>query len=393
MPELMAEPKRRTRRRGNGEGSIYQRPNGRWEARVSIGYNAQGRRLRRTVYAWTKKEVQDKLTALQSKKLDGTLCEPTKVTVATFLDRWLEDAVRPAIRATTHANYKGAIEKHINPRIGGLNLTKLTPINVQTLYGEMERSKASAYTRLLVHIVLRKALAQAVKWNMVPRNVCDAVERPRISKADIQPLTGEQVRMLLTAAKDDRLEALYVLAISSGLRLGELFGLQWADVDLKAGAVTVRHSLTELSGRLSLEEPKTAKSRRRVELSGNVVTALLNHRKRSIAAGHAASPWVFCNLHGGPMRRSHFHRQDFKPLLKRAELPDIHFHDLRHTCATLLLGQGVHPKIVQERLGHSQISMTLDTYSHVLPTMQREAANKLDSILSTDNAEPVAAVG
>jgi integrase len=147
--------------------------------------------------------------------------------------------------------------------------------------------------------------------------------------------------------------------------------------------VNVRRTLQELNGRLKLKEPKTKKSRRRIELPETVVATLGEHRKRMLAEGHASSPWVFCNQHGGPLRRSHFHRQEFKPLLKRAALPNIRFHDLRHTSATLLLLQGVHPKVVQERLGHSQISVTLDTYSHVLPTIQHEAAGKLDSILAT----------
>jgi integrase len=208
------------------------------------------------------------------------------------------------------------------------------------------------------------------------------VERPATGKADIQPLSAEQVAALLAAAAGDRLEALYSVAVGTGLRLGELFGLQWSDVDLKAGAVTVRHTLQELNGKLTLKEPKTDKSRRRVELPDSAVAALTDHRKRMFIEGHAAVPWVFCNQHGGPLRRSHFHREDFKPLLAKAELPDIRFHDLRHTSATLLLSAGVHPKVVQERLGHSQISITMDVYSHVLPTMQREAAGRLDSILS-----------
>ncbi len=248
----------------------------------------------------------------------------------------------------------------------------------------MERCKASARLRQLAHAVLHRALEQAVKWGMVPRNVCDAVDPPRVLKADIHALTSEQVAVLLETANGNRLEALYVLAVASGMRLGEMFGLQWSDVNLEDDAVTIRHTLLELSGKLTLAEPKTAKSRRRVELPEMAVRALLQHRKRMVAEGHAASPWVFCNQHGGPLRRSHFHRQDFKPLLKKADLPDIRFHDLRHTSATLLLSQGVHPKIVQERLGHSQISVTMDTYSHVLPTMQREAANKMNAILDAE---------
>jgi integrase len=158
--------------------------------------------------------------------------------------------------------------------------------------------------------------------------------------------------------------------------------LQWTDVDLDAGLIMVRRALIEVGGKLHLMEPKTARSRRRIDLPQVAIEALKKHRQTMIDWGWGDSPWVFCNVRGGPLRRSHFHKAVFKPLLKKAGLPDIRFHDLRHTSATLLLSVGVHPKVVQERLGHSQISVTLDTYSHVLPTMQREAANKLDQVLT-----------
>ena len=260
-------------------------------------------------------------------------------------------------------------------------LTKLSVIHVQGLYAAMDRAKKSAETIRLAHAVLRRALKQAVRWRLVPYNVCVDVDRPRVAKADITPLDGEQVATLLRAAATDRLGAIFTVAIATGMRLGELFGLHWADVDLKAGAIMVKHTLTELSGQLFLTEPKTAKGRRRINLPTIAIDALEEHRKLMLDEGHGDVPWVFCDTQGGPLRRSHFHERTFKPLLEEAGLPAIRFHDLRHTSATLLLSAGVHPKVVQERLGHSQISVTLDTYSHVLPTLQLEAAGKLDAIL------------
>lgn len=373
------------KRRGRNEGSVFQRADGRWSASVTVGVNANGRRVRKTVYGRTKAEAQEKLLRLQGQKLDGMLADSGKLTVAGFLDKWLEDSARPTIRTGTYANYKSVVDNHIAPKIGGLRLDRLTPAHVQGLYGAMERAGASPHTRRLAHAVLHRSLKLAMKWGMVARNVADAVEAPRIDKKDIQPLTGAQVAKLFSAAEGDRLEALYIVAIASGLRLGELFGLKWEDVDLDAGAITVRRTLSEVNGKLALKEPKTKKSRRRVALPAIAVDALHEHRKLMLSEGHLDGP-VFCNQAGGFFRRSHFHAQQYKPLLKRAGLPSIRFHDLRHTSATLLLEQGIHPKVVQERLGHSQISVTLDTYSHVMEGMQQEAAAKLDTMFRA-NAE------
>lgn len=379
-----AELKRRpaTRRRGNGEGSISQRPDGRWMAQISMGVGADGKRVRRTVYGWTKKEVQDQLAKLQGQKFDGTLSKPGKTTLADFLNRWLEDVVRLNVRDRTYDCYRRTIEKHISPKIGGVRVDKLATAQIEWFYADLERAGVGARTRQLCHAVLRQALQKAVRWNLVSRNACEGVEAPRVKKQEIHPLTVEQVGILLSAAKGDRLETLYTTAVTTGMRLGELFGLQWSDVDLDGGAILVRHALQELNGKLTLTEPKTAKSRRRVDLPQMTIDALLEHRKRQFAAGHLASGYVFTNTDGGPLRRSHFHRSNYKPMLTRAGLPEIRFHDLRHSAATSLLLAGVHPKIVADRLGHSKIGITMDLYSHVLPSMQKDAADRINQLFS-----------
>ena len=371
----------RRKRRGNGEGSIYQRADGRWCATHSVGCAPDGRRRRQTIFGESKEDVQNQLASARSKMLEGAFTEPSKLRVSAFLERWLEDASRPTIRATTHASYKGVIDNHIAPRISGVILTKLSPIHVQALYADMERDDKSPRLRQLTHAVLRRALKQALRWGLVSRNACDAVDPPRVPKSEVAALSAEQVGTLFKAAEKHRLYALFVLAIGTGMRMGELFALQWRNVDLKNARLQVRHTLMELKGKLTLTEPKTSKSRRRIDLPDSAVEALKAHRLQLIAAGFGEHPWVFCNSTGGPLRRSHFHRQVFKPLLKKANLPDMRFHDLRHTSASLLLAAGIHPKVVQERLGHSQIGITLDTYSHVLPTMGVEAAKKLDGVL------------
>lgn len=373
-------------RRGNGEGTIYERPDGTWAAQLSLGYDENGKRKRRMVYGKTKKEVQDKLTKLQSAKLDGTLTEPTRVTVAEYLDRWLDDSVKLTTRGNTYGDYKSVVNCHVKPQIGGIGITKLTPIHVQGFYSELARKGMSARRRQIVHAVLHRALKQAVKWGLVPRNVCDAVDPPRVPRKTIVPLKPEQVTALLKAAEDDRLYALYVLAVTGGMRQGELLALQWPDIDFDAKMVSIRHTLIEVQGKVEISEPKTDKSRRRVSIPQIAVDALIARRKQAVAEGHAASPWVFCDSQGGFLRKSNLVNRSFKPLLKAAELPPIRFHDLRHTSATLLLLQGVHAKVVQERLGHSTIGMTLDTYSHVLPALESQAADKFDSLLGKKTA-------
>jgi integrase len=191
-----------------------------------------------------------------------------------------------------------------------------------------------------------------------------------------------QTKRLLAAAEGNRLQALYVLAIGTGMRCGELLGLQWADIDLKAGSLSVRRTLLELNGNLSFGEPKSAAGKRSIRLPAMVTAALWDHKARMMQEGHGANPLVFVTGEGTPYYRSDLRRHAWLPLLKLAELPTIRFHDLRHTSATLLLGEGIHPKIVQERLGHSTVTLTLNTYSHVLPSMQDDAAIKLDGVMS-----------
>jgi integrase len=193
-------------------------------------------------------------------------------------------------------------------------------------------------------------------------------------------LSAEQSQHLLKFAAADRFHALYVLAISTGMRMGELFALAWPDIDFDSASIMVQRSLEEISGELTIKEPKTPTSRRRIDLPAFAVDALQGHRRRMLAEGHVAGP-VFCDTKGGYLRRSNFRRNSFEPLLARGDLPEVRFHDLRHTAATLLLLRGIHPKIVSERLGHARVQITLDRYSHVLPTMQKEAADQLERLL------------
>jgi integrase len=362
-----------------------------WVGKLSLGTDEQGRRRRRVVYGRDKAAVVEQLARLRAQALDGTLGDPLRATTAEFLRRWLEDVARTTVGPKSYELYEMMTRRHLVPHVGSVRLSKLAPMHLQTMLATMERRGASPRLRQLALSILSRAVRVAVRWQMLPRNPADAVTPPHVSRPEIHPLTIEQVVILMDAAHDDRLYALYVLAVGTGLRQGELLGLQWLDVDLVGGVLHVCHQLHEVnSGRLWLGDLKTAKAKRRVDLPALAVEALREHRQRMLAEGHPHG-FVFCDTDGGPIRKSNLTRRSFHPLLRRAGLPHIRFHDLRHTHATLLLSQGVHPKVVQERLGHAVIGLTLDTYSHTLPSMGREAAAKLDDLLRAGlGADPCA---
>lgn len=372
------------KRRGRGEGSLYRRKDGLWVGTITAGYTETGKRRRRSIYAATKGAVTEQLTRLQHAALCGDLGAPSRLTVGAYLARWLEDTARPAIRESTYTLYEGVIRRHVTSGLGGVLLSRLTPAHLQGLLAGLERDQVGPATRQVVFRVLHRALKQALAWNLMARNPADAVVRPRAPHREMQALTPEQAKRFLEAAREDRLHALYAVLVGCGLRVGEALGLTWPDVDLERGTLTVRRQLSEVRGRLWLQEPKTARSRRTVDLPGFVVETLRQHQQRMQTEGHLLNDLllVFVDSQGTPIRKSNLRRRSFGPLLRRAGVPRIRLHDLRHTAATLHLQQGTHSRVVQEMLGHSNIGITLGLYSHVLPGMQREAAASLDRLLA-----------
>lgn len=370
-------------KRGNGEGSISRRKNGGWTAQFTV-HTAEGRK-RKTIYGKTRKEVADKLAKALADREGGLVFAAEGLKLGEYLRRWLEDSVKDTVRNTTYERYEQISRTHIVPTLGGIKLKALTPAHVRGLYKE-KLQNLSPRSVQYIHVTLHKALKQAVMDGLIARNATEAVKPPQVRREEICPLTPEQVKMLLDAASGDRLEALYVLAVHTGLRQGELLGLKWDDIDLEEGALQVRRALTTAKGGPRLATPKTKGSRRRVSLTGAAVDALKAHLGRQLEEiDRAGSLWrenglVFASETGEPLDRRNVTTYLFKPLLKRAGLPKVRFHDLRHTCATLLLTKNVNPKVM-EMLGHSSISITLDTYSHVLPNMQDSAARALEEAL------------
>jgi integrase len=377
-------------RRGNNEGSISKRKDGRWMGRYTV--QTAGGPKQRAVYGKTRKEAAEKLTKAMVDRDGGLVFDAENLTMGEYLDRWLKSAVHGSVRQSTYDRYEIAVRVHIRPALGRIKLSRLSPSHLAGFYQHRLAAGFAPASVNKLHVTLHKALGQAVKWNMIPRNICESVNPPRPAPEEMRTLCAEETRRLLEAARGDRLEALYVLAVHTGMRQGELLGLKWQDVDLKAGTVQVRRTLTKSGTSLLLGEPKTAKGRRKIKLTAEATAALRVHRKRQLEGSvQRAGLWkdhglVFASESGTLINPTNLRMRSFASLLKRAGLPKIRFHDLRHTCATLLLGRGVHAKFVQELLGHANITITLDTYSHVLPGMGDQTARAMEDALDKEDS-------
>jgi integrase len=372
-------------RRGPHEGSIYQRKDGRWAGSVHIGYEG-GKRVRKHVLGRTRGEVADKLDVLLRAKKENRPIPDQRSKLGPFLRRWLDEVARPTLRASTYKSYDDILRLHLIPGLGHLRLAKLSPADVQGLLNMKLTSGLSPRRVEYIHAVLRKALGTAERWGIVSRNVAKLVDAPRVPKHEITPLTPDQAHRLVEAAADDRLQALWVVALGTGCRQGELLGLRWEDVDLDAQRLRVRHTLGRVEGKLVLLEPKTERSRRSIVLPEVVVSALRGHRTRQkMERLVAGSRWVdsghvFTTTIGTPIEAAAVTRA-FKRALGRAGLPHSRFHDLRHAAATFLLAQGFTLEDVKNLLGHSSIVLTSNTYGHVLEQRQRQVAMGLDAVL------------
>src|SRR5215207_10070502 len=359
----------KSKQSGNGTGTVYPRRNkeGRITGYRGSYFTSDGRR--RYLSAKTKTEARRALRKAMADADRGLIFDADSLKVGECLDRWLADSVSDTVKATTFERYEQITRLHLKPTLGTVKLKALTPAHVRSLYREKLEAGLSARTVRYIHTTLHKALKQAVMDGLIPRNVTEAVNPPQPTREEMHPLTPQQAKVLLQTAHEagDSLEALYVLAVHTGLRQGELLGLKWEDVDLEDGSLQVRRTLATTKAGPQLTSPKTKGSRRTVRLTQSTVNALRSHLERQLEEiGRAGSLWrenglIFASEAGDPLDRRYVTNHRFKPLLKRAGLPQIRFHDLRHTCATLLLGRNVNPKIVSEMLGHASITITLDT--------------------------------
>jgi len=373
----------RTGRRANNEGTLFHRKDGRWTASVSLG---NGRR--RSFYGRTREDVGRKLLDAQRTLADGLPLPGQRQTVGQYLIEWLE-TIRPTLRPESYRRYADLCRLHIIPEVGKTPLARLTPAQLQRLYASRLEAGLSGTSVGLLHGVVHKALDQAARWGLIPRNVADLVTPPRRSTPEMHTLTPEEANRLLEAASGDRLEALYVLAVTCGLRLGELQALRWCCLDLDGARLRVTATYQGLvEGKPLLAEPKSAKSRREIHLSALAVGALRQHRRAQLEQRmRAANLWedhdlVFASERGRPLDGNNFRARAFARLLVKAGLPPMRFHSLRHTAATLLMAEGVNVKVASEMLGHADVTTTLRTYSHVLPGMQQQAADAMDRLFA-----------
>jgi integrase len=406
MPRTKAP--RKARRRTRGEGTVYSqtrtwttkdgktRSKTLWVAALSEGREADGsggtRRARRFFYADTAAAARAARDAYLRKKGEpvpvAIEMDPTTVEqfVDVFLDEWRR---RPTLRGKPHSpatidSYRITLAQHVTPHIGSRRLADLRSYDITALYKQLE-AKVSSSMRARVHTALRVLLGFAVEEKILAVSPLVGIAKgkiPRHRRPKVQSLEPIQVARLLKAAKEDRLGAMIRLALDSGARQAELFGLEWRDIEFAKRRVRIRRSVSETSAGLSVGDLKTDTSMRNVDVSAETIAAL--KRRKAFAAredlGDCAI--VFPSERGYYLRKSNFLRETWNPIRKAAKIPDARFHSLRHTCATLLLSAGVHPKVVQERLGHASIQLTLDTYSDVLPTMQKQAADEIGAVLS-----------
>lgn len=356
------------KKNGNGEGSRpRKRPDGRWEARYWVE-TTTGKK-RRSVYGGTRKEAAENLAEAKKAEDKTPAFVPTGITMSEFFEQY-ENAVRDTIKRRSFETNHDIVRLHLLPAFGTLKLKDLAREHIQKFYSRKRDGGLSAASVRRIHDVLSSALNHGVRWRLVSHNVCKEVSPPRVPAPEIRPFSKEEAKRFLAAAEADRYHALYVLGVTSGARWGELNGLFWADLHLDRRVMHVQRALVRGYGEYYFEEPKTKGSRRSVGLTKLAVEALERHRERQAAEGFPVDggALVFTNAVGKPIHQSNFIRRSFKPLLKRAGLPDTNWHAAtRHRCTCILLLEGVNPKSVAMQMGWSSVAFMLENYARFMP--------------------------
>lgn len=374
------EGKRRTRR--NDGYSVWQRKDGLWEARVTVGYNANGNAKRKSFYARTRTEALEEAKKFKAKLDGGGIAPITRDTsLGQWLDQWLEVYIRPRREPRTIKYYNDFIRLHIKPALGKVPLRKLTAIEVQRLMNKRSESGLSASSVRGLRATLRSALSQAWKEGLVEQNVAARVNPPKMEHADPEHLTPEEAQAFLAALQGNPLEQLFRFGLATGLRVGEVTGLRWIDVDFERLTFTVAKQLQRNDGKLALKDLKSKSSRRTLPLVGIALDALQQQRSMHLLES-TENPMglVFLNSEDRPLDQKVVHNH-LKSVMRKAGVRVMSYHKLRHTAATLMVASGVDLHQVKQHLGHSQIALTANLYAHGVTEAQRRAAETLDSVL------------
>ena len=379
------------KKRANGDGSIRKRKDGRWEGRYVAGHDPiTGKMISRNVLGKTQAQVKEKLrTAIEnSKRLDYT--QTGKYTVGQWMDEWFEAYAKVKVRPSSHQTYKGYIENHIKPNIGDIPIEKLTSLQLQKFYrlllteGRIPRIESekqprglSAKTVRNINQVISSAMDMAVRHKLILSNPTEGCELPKVEHREMKTLPAEQLGAFLREAKESGAYELYYLDLATGLRRGELLDLKWEDIDLQNGIIHVHRQVARVDGEVKELPLKTKNSYRNISISQDAVAMLTEME------AHRSSDYVFPASTGGPISPDSVNNMLHR-VLKRAGLPSIRFHDLRHTFATLALQNGVDIKTVSGMLGHFSAGFTLDTYAHVTTSAQKEAAKTMGNVLAVE---------
>ena len=378
------------KRRANGEGSIRKRPDGRWEGRYTAGRDPEtGKTVYKNVLGKTQAEVKAKLKQAIQENTEVDTLKAAQYTVGQWMDIWFENYAKIKVRPTSHQTYRGYIDNHIKPNIGKIQLGKLTTLELQKLYkkllskGRVDRIEAkgqpkglSPKTVLNIHQVISSAMDFARSQKLIAVNPADSCALPKLEHREMKTLPAEQLASFLREAKESGVFEMYYIELATGLRRGELLGLKWEDLDLEQGTLRVQRQVSRINGEVVEAPLKTKNSYRTISLGGDAVGILNEQRKKC-----GGSEYVFPSPTGGPISPDSV-IQMLHRVLKRAGLPKVRFHDLRHTFATVALQNGVDIKTVSGMLGHYSAGFTLDTYAHVTTQAQREAAKTMGSVLS-----------
>src|ERR1700712_1410611 len=376
-----------TGRASNGESTIFKGADGRWHGWVSVGFKLNGKPDRRHVSAKTRAPVVDKVRELERKRDSGTVTETSTPTVAAWLEHWLANIAPRRVRQRTVESYESSVRRHLIPGVGRHRLDRLRPEHLDQLYTQLLDAGYAPATVLRDHRILSRALTVAMQRGHIARNVATLVDPPRQEPSGIATaLNLDEARGVLEAAQSVRNSARWTVALALGLRQSEALALQWKDIDLLANTLTVRRSIHRVRGGLIYEEPKTRRSQRTLELPLPLVAMLHEHKAAQLGEQMlAGSEWndedlVFAQANGRPIDKKADY-DAWTALLDKAGGRHVRLHDGRHTAATLLLTENVHPRVVMELLGHSQIRTTLDIYTHVMPALAREAADRMGVLL------------